>query len=80
MILRRREFICKWVHISTSHTTIVVTESVFWACTPIFYSNRSSKVINLKGLDKYEINHIGDVQTDGKTRTEVRTGKIYEFI
>ena len=30
--------------------------------------------------DKYESNHTGDGQTDGQTRTEVRTGKIYEFI
>ena len=34
----------------------------------------------LKNIDKYESNHTGDVQTDGQTRTEVRTGKIYEFV
>ena len=37
-------------------------------------------VINLRGLDKYESNHTGDGQTNGQTRTEVRTGKIYEFV
>ena len=37
-------------------------------------------VINLRGLDKYESNHTGDGQTDGQTRTEVRMGKIYEFV
>ena len=37
-------------------------------------------VINLKGLDKYESNNTGDVQTDGQTRTEVCTGKIYKFV
>ena len=31
-------------------------------------------------LDKCESNHTGDGQTDGKRRTEVRTGKIYEFM
>ena len=31
-------------------------------------------------LDKYESNHTYDGQTDGKKRTEVRTGKIYEFV
>ena len=37
-------------------------------------------VINLRGLDKYESNHTSDGQTDGQPRTEVRTGKIYEFV
>ena len=37
-------------------------------------------VINLRGLDKYESNHTGDEKTDGQTRTEVRTGNIYEFV
>ena len=37
-------------------------------------------VINLRGLDKYESNHIGDGKTEGKTRTEVSTEKIYKFI
>ena len=31
-------------------------------------------------VDKYESNHIGDGQTEGQTRTDVRTGKIYEFL
>ena len=31
-------------------------------------------------LDKYESNHSGDGQTDGRTRTEGRTGNIYEFL
>ena len=31
-------------------------------------------------LDKYEINHAGDGQTDGQTRTEVCTRNIYEFV
>ena len=31
-------------------------------------------------LDKYDSNHTGDGQTNGKTRTEVSTGKIYEFV
>ena len=30
--------------------------------------------------DKYESNHTGDGKTDGRTRTEVRTGKIYKFV
>ena len=80
MILISRKFIFTWVHISTSHTTILVAESGFWACIYIFYSNRSSMVINFRGLDKYESKHTGDGQTDGQTRTEVRTGKIYEFV
>ena len=79
VILRRRTFICTWVHPSTSHTTRVVAESGFWACIYIFYSNRSSIVINLRGLDKYDSNHTGDGQTDGQTITGVCTGKIYEF-
>ena len=37
-------------------------------------------VINLRILDKYKSNHTGDGQTDGQTRTEVRTGKIYKFV
>ena len=37
-------------------------------------------IINLRGLNKYKINHTGDGQTDGQTRTEVRTINIYEFI
>ena len=37
-------------------------------------------VINFMGLDKYDSNHIGDGQTDGQTRMEVRTGKIYKFV
>ena len=37
-------------------------------------------VINLWGLDKYEIYYTDDGQTDGKTRTEVQTGEIYEFV
>ena len=37
-------------------------------------------VINLRGLDKYEINHTGDGQKYGRTRTEVRTVNIYEFV
>ena len=51
-----------------------------WACIYIYYSNRSYMVINLKRLDKYESNHTDGGQTDGKTRTEVRMGKIYEFL
>ena len=46
----------------------------------IFCSNQSSIVINLRGLDKYQSNRTGDGQMDGQTRTEVRTGKIYELI
>ena len=80
LILRRRTFIFTWVYLSTSHTTRVVVGSGFWACIYIFYSNRPSMVINLRGLDKYQSNHTGDGQTDGETRTEVRTGKIYEFV
>ena len=36
-----------------------------------------SMVISFRGLDKYESNHTGDGQTDGQTRTKVRTGNIY---
>ena len=80
MILRRRMFICTWMHPSTSYTKIVVVESGFWACIYIFDSNRSSMVINLRGLNKYESNHTGDGKADGQKRTEVRTGNIYEFL
>ena len=31
-------------------------------------------------LDKYESNHTGDGKTDGQTRTEVCTGKIYKLV
>ena len=31
-------------------------------------------------LDKCKSNHTGDGKIDGKTRTEVHTGKIYELI
>ena len=31
-------------------------------------------------IDKYEINYTSNLQTNGQTRTEVRTGKIYEFV
>ena len=54
--------------------------SGFWACIYICYSNGSSMVINLQGLDKYESNNTGDGQTDGETRMEVRTVNIYEFV
>ena len=37
-------------------------------------------VINLRGIDKYEINHTGDGRTYGQTRMELRKGNIYEFI
>ena len=37
-------------------------------------------VINLQVLDKYESNHTDDGQTDRKTRTEVSTRNIYEFV
>ena len=80
MILSRRGFICTWVHINTSHTTRVFAESSFWACIYIFYSNRSYMIINFRGLDKYDSNRTGDRQTDGQTITEVRKGKIYEFV
>ena len=80
VILRRRRFICAWVHLITSHTTRVVAEIGFWDCISISYSNQSYMVINLQGIDKYESNHKGDGQTDERTRTEVRTGKIYEFV
>ena len=56
------------------------TWSDFSSIQYIFYSNQSSMVINLRGLDKYEISHTGGGQTDGQTRTEVRTGKIYRFV
>ena len=31
-------------------------------------------------VNKYESNHTGDGKTDGRTRTEVHTGKIHEFV
>ena len=31
-------------------------------------------------IDKFQSNHTGDGQTEGKTRTEVLTVKIYEFL
>ena len=37
-------------------------------------------IINLRGLDIYKSNHTGDGKTEGKTRTELRTGEIYEFV
>ena len=79
VILRRRRFNFTWVHLSTSHTTRVVVGSGFWACIYIFYSNISYMVINLRGLDRYESNHTDDGQTDGKTRTEVRTGQEFNY-
>ena len=69
VILRRRMVICSWVYLSNFHTTIVVAVSGFWDCIYIYDSNRSSMVINLLGLDKYESNHTDDGQTYGKTRT-----------
>ena len=80
MILSRRRFIFTYVHISTSHTTRVVAENGFGNCIYIFYSNRLSMVINLRILDKYASNNTGDGQTDGQTRTEVHTRKIYELV
>ena len=80
MIFRRRGFICTWVHLSTSHAPRIVAESGFGDFMYIYYSNRSYVVINVQGLDKYESNNIGDVQTDGKTITEVRTGEIYKCV
>ena len=80
VILRRRRFIFTWVYLSTSHTTRVVADIGFGACIYIFYSNQSFMVINFWGLDKYESNHTGDIQTDGQTRTEVCTGKLHEFL
>ena len=66
VILRRRRFIWTSVHLSTSHTKRLFLVSGFWACIYIFYSNRSSMVINLWGLDTYESNNTGGGQTDGK--------------
>ena len=34
----------------------------------------------IRTVNKYESNHTGDGQTNGQTRTEVRTGKIFEFV
>ena len=76
LILRRRRFICTWVHLSTSHTTRVVAESGFGDCIYIFHSNESYMVINFRGLDKYESNDTGDGKKDEKTRMEVCKGNI----
>ena len=68
------------MHLGTSHTKIVVAESGFGACVCIFYSNRSSMVINLRGLDKCASDHTGNGQTDDQTRMEVRTVNIYKCV
>ena len=52
----------------------------FWACIYIFYSNISSMVIYLQGLDKYEIKSTDDGKTYKKTRPEVQMVKIYKFV
>ena len=81
MILRRRGFICTWVHLSTSHTTRVVAESGFWACIYIFYSNQSSMIVNLWGLDKYGSKHIcsqKNIQVNvGETYKQITTDGVY---
>ena len=63
-------------HYNSSH------KNGFWDCIYIYiyYSNQSSMDINLRVIDKYVSNHTGDGKTDSKTRTEVRTGNIYEFV
>ena len=73
VILRRRRYICTWVHLSNSHTTAVVTEGGFWACIYIYYSNRSSMVVNLRGLDKYGSKHTGS-----QTKIQAKIGETYE--
>ena len=40
-----------------------------------FYSNRSSMVVDLRGLDKYGIKHIGS-----QTNIQVKIGGMYEQI
>ena len=67
MVLIRHRFICTWVHLSTSHTTRVIAEIGFWYS--IFYSNQSSMVINLQGLDKY-----GSKQTGSRTNAQAKIG------
>ena len=75
VITRRSRFIFTWVHLSTSHTTIVVAESGFWACIYIFYSNQSSMVVNLRGLDKYS-----SKQPGSQTNIQANIGGTYEQI
>ena len=57
-----------------SYTVVMMNMKLLVVVTPpsfFQYSNKSSMVINLRGLDKYESNHTNDGQTDRKTRTEV---------
>ena len=75
VILRKSRLICTWVNLSTSHTTRVVAESGFWACIYIFYSNRSSMVVNFQGLDKYVSKHTGS-----QTNIQENIGGAYERI
>ena len=52
-----------------SYTVVMMNMKLLVVVTPpsLFqYSNKSSMVINLRGLDKYESNHTDDGQTDGK--------------
>ena len=58
----------------------MVTESEFWDFIYILCSNQSSMLTNLRVIDKYDSNHRCDLQTDRKTRTEVRTVNIYRFV
>ena len=37
-------------------------------------------VINLRGIDKYDSNNVGDRQTYNQTITKVCTGEIYEYV
>ena len=69
------------MHLSTSHTTRVVAECGFWACIYIYYSNLSSIVVNLWGLDIYCSNHTGsqtNVETNiAGTYGQMRTNGVY---
>ena len=63
------------MHLSISHITRVVVESGFWACIYIFYSNQSSLVVNLRGLDKYGSKHTGS-----HTNMQAKIGGMYKQI
>ena len=81
VIFRRRRLICTWVHLSTSHTKRAVAEIGFWDYIYIFYTNRSSMVVNLRILDKYGSKHTGsqkNIQVNiGGTFERIKTDRVY---
>ena len=73
VILRRRRFICTWVHLSTSYTTRLVTDSGFWDCIYIFQIDHQGLSICGDYINML-VNIKSTIQTY-KQRLEERTGK-----